>query len=263
MLRQSDYSSLSDADLVELLFTEADRLPRSAVDEFIRRGEKIVPDLGEIISFDGNWKARSPEWWAVIHAVYILGAIGTEAVIPYLVKSITLAEKYEVDWVWDELPSIFGKIGPAALDSLQKIAGNKSKKVMVRETALNSMASVTIKYPAAADRVFDFLIRIVRDESDHLEARSFTGSILMNFQKKEYREDLLHLARLQKKVFDETGEMQVFYDNEVKEALGEKGPRLYHYTRDWLRFYEAGAIQERQERWEKEGAEEPPAVGEN
>lgn len=263
MLRQSDYASLSDTDLLGLLFTEADRLPRSAVDEFIRRGERIAPDLGEIISFDGNWKARLPEWWAVIHAVYILGAIGTETVIPYLVKSMTLAEKYEVDWIWEELPSIFGKIGPAVLDILQKIAGNKSKKIMLRVTALNSMASVTIKYPGAANRVFDFLIRIVRDESDHLEARSFAGSILMDFQKKEYKEDLFHLGRLQKKIFEETGERQGFYDNEVKESLSEKTLRLYHYTKAWLRFYDEGAIQERQERWEKEDVEEPPAVGEN
>lgn len=47
-----DYQTLDDKSLLKLLFTEADRMPRKAVDEFIRQGERMIKPLNEIVSKD-------------------------------------------------------------------------------------------------------------------------------------------------------------------------------------------------------------------
>lgn len=64
-----DYATLDDNTLINLLFTEEDRLPRQAVDEFIRRGERVIAPLSNIVSKKVRWKKDRPEIWAPIHAV--------------------------------------------------------------------------------------------------------------------------------------------------------------------------------------------------
>lgn len=76
-----DYQALDDKSLLKLLFTETDRLPRKAVDEFVRRGERMIKPLDEIVSKESSWTNSIPEWWAVIHAVFILGAIDTKEAV--------------------------------------------------------------------------------------------------------------------------------------------------------------------------------------
>ena len=67
-----DYSILDSDKLMNLLFTEEDRLPRQAVDEFIRRGERIIEPLSKIVLEESNWAKERPEFWTPIHAVFIL-----------------------------------------------------------------------------------------------------------------------------------------------------------------------------------------------
>ncbi len=62
------YQNLDDDELIDLLFTEEDRLPRAAVDEFMRRGERIVLPLSKIVSKSYPWTKALPEWGAVVHA---------------------------------------------------------------------------------------------------------------------------------------------------------------------------------------------------
>lgn len=83
-----DYTTLDDDTLVNLLFTEDDRLPRQAVDELVRRGERMIEPLSNIVSEKACGKKDRPEIWASIHAVYILGAIGTQEVISPLMAAI-------------------------------------------------------------------------------------------------------------------------------------------------------------------------------
>ena len=87
-----DYSILDSDKLVNLLFTEEDRLPRAAVDEFIKRGNSIIEPLSQIVLEESNWDKDAPEFWAPIHAVFILGAIGTQEAVPSLITAIKWSE---------------------------------------------------------------------------------------------------------------------------------------------------------------------------
>jgi len=87
-----DYQALDDSKLVNLLFTEEDRLPRAAVDEFIRRGNSMIEPLSKILLEESNWTKERPEFWTPIHAVFILGAIGTQEAVPSLITAIKWSE---------------------------------------------------------------------------------------------------------------------------------------------------------------------------
>lgn len=139
-----DYQALDDESLLRLLFTETDRLPRRAVDEFVRRGERMIKPLNEIVSKESCWTSSIPEWWAVVHAVFILGAIDTkEAVLP-LMRALRWAETYDVEWITIELPSILGKLGMPAVDELKKIVKDKTNDWRVKDSAVMGLAAIKI-----------------------------------------------------------------------------------------------------------------------
>ena len=62
-----NYENIDDDTLPNLLFTQEDRLPLAAVDEFIRRGERMIEPLSDIVSEQYSWTRDMPEWWAVVH----------------------------------------------------------------------------------------------------------------------------------------------------------------------------------------------------
>jgi hypothetical protein len=117
-----DYAMLSDDELLDLLYTAEDRLPRAAADEVVRRGERTVPLLSEIVSNQFKWTRRVPEWWAVVHASFLLGAIGTESTVIPLLRAPRWADAFDCDWVTEAMPSIFGRIGPARLNAVSAMA---------------------------------------------------------------------------------------------------------------------------------------------
>ena len=62
-----DYQKFNNEELIFLLFTQEDCLPRAAVDEFIRRGERMIKPLSDIVSEQYSLTRDMPEWWAVVH----------------------------------------------------------------------------------------------------------------------------------------------------------------------------------------------------
>ncbi len=70
---EAGFERLSDEVLVGLLTAEQGRLPREAVNEFIRRGARIVPALAAILRDEGAWLPEDDRWTSrPVHATYIL-----------------------------------------------------------------------------------------------------------------------------------------------------------------------------------------------
>lgn len=119
-----------------------DRLPCAAVDEFIQRGDRMVEPLSEIMINKYEWTEPGPEWWAVVHAVYILGAIGgREAILP-LLQATRWTVAYDCDGVTEELPSIFGTMGVVVIDDLKKIASDRTSDWDTRTIAIDGLAAI-------------------------------------------------------------------------------------------------------------------------
>ncbi|TLD43262.1 MAG: hypothetical protein JETT_0431 [Candidatus Jettenia ecosi] len=251
-----NYQTLNDESLVKLLFTEADQLPRKAVDEFVRRGERMIKPLKEIVSNESCWTNSIPEWWAVIHAVFILGAIDTkEAVLP-LIRALRQAEAHDVDWITTVLPSIFGKLGIPAIDELKKIVKDKTNDWRVKDSVVMGLAAITINHPEIEDDIFPLIHSVLIDTEEDIDARECAGNVLLDFVRSEYKESLLAFCEEEKKAEEDEFEIVAFSEKDVKEVFSTNEKNLYHYTKDWLSFYDEDEIKKRQERWRREEEEE-------
>jgi hypothetical protein len=251
-----EYEKLDDDELTDLLYTEEDRLPREVVDEFIRRRESMVKPLSDIVSEQDNWTRDIPEWWATVHAAFILGAIGGKEVVIPLLRGARWAVAYGCDWVTERLPSIFGKVGVVAIDDLKKVAKDMTSDWYTRAIAVEGLAAITICYPDTERDILQFIHAILVDNGEDRVVRQTAGGVLIDFLKSEYKDDLLAFGREEKALReDDLNYLHYFDEEDVEEWFSEGKKDLWSYTSDWLSFYNEEEIQQRQERWEDEEIE--------
>ena len=248
-----DYQALDDSKLVNLLFTEEDRLPRAAVDEFIKRGNSMIEPLSKILLEESNWTKERPEFWTPIHAVFILGAIGTQEAVSPLITAIKWSEKYNVDWVFEVFPSIFGKIGIPALESLRQFVQDKEQDWYVRTIALQGLASITLKNPEVADDIFFYINSFYTNLHEDMDFRVQAANTLLDFVRSEYKESLLAFCQEERRFREkEPFPIVAFDEKDVERIFSTNGKHIALYTRDWLSFYDEEHIKKRQERWKTE-----------
>ncbi len=247
---------LPDEKLLDLLFTEADGLERSVVDEVLRRGG--LPDrLAEIVGDPYYWNEPLPASWAVVHAVYLLGALGTPETVLPLLRALRYAEACENDWVTEDLPSIFGRIGLPAVEGLRALAADRTSGWLARAIAIEGLAAVTLGHPEQENDVFRFIHGFFSDETEERAFRRMAGHVLLDFLRAEYREELTAFGKEERLRQDREGSCQsAFTDAEVAREFGRGERSLGPYTRDWLLFYSPDAAAARRQRWEEEQREQ-------
>lgn len=249
------YRSLSDSELVELLHTAADLLTREAVDEFLSRGKRILPRLAEIIQDKASWNQSLPEWWAVVHATYILGAMQERDALVPLLSALRWSDAFDCDWVTDDLPGMFAHLGMVAREPLEIIARDVTAGPGARSIALAALAALSIDAPHVRVDLVSYAAGILSQANHDLYLRQTCANLLVDFRSTDHRDLLLafgHEEALRRNADpDYSG---VFYDWEVDELLGETGgaSALEVYRRDWLVFYDPEEIDNRQERWNRE-----------
>jgi hypothetical protein len=247
---------LTDERLVNLLFTEGDRLERAVVDEIVRRGG-LVERLAQIVSDPYNWNEPPPASWAVVHAVYILGAAGTAGAVLPLLRSLRYAEACENDWVTEDLPSIFGRTGVAAAEGLRSLAEDRTTGWLARAVAVEGLAAVTLGHPERSQEVFRCVHGFFTDAAEDRPFRQMAGHVLLDFLRTEYRGDLADFGKEERLLAERDGSYRpAFTDEDVDREFGRGKPELARYTRDWLSFYSPEAIAERQRRWDEERRED-------
>ncbi|MDP2866220.1 MAG: DUF1186 domain-containing protein, partial [Elusimicrobiota bacterium] len=239
------YAALPDAALLRLLFTGGERLPREFALEAISRGERLTPALAEILKNEKNWTADLPRYWAVIHASYLLGAIGGEKAVEPLIAALLYGSKYDNDWVTEELPSIFGQLGPCAVAPLKRLATNPYLDWEPRSGALYGLAALTLRSPEYDGEVFSFIAGIAADAEEDLDTRASAALTLMDFQRAQYKGIILSVAAAAK-------ELGVYDENDVARAFSGDG-NIYWYKRDWLEFYSPEKLAMRDRDWKAEG----------
>ena len=88
---------------------------------------------------------EEPEFWAPIHAVRALGQLHAEAAAEPLVN--LLAELKDDEWMLEELPSVFGMIGPAAIPALIAYLADSSHDKYSRAYAADGLVENGKRYP--------------------------------------------------------------------------------------------------------------------
>ncbi|MBI3626783.1 hypothetical protein HY224_01935 [Candidatus Uhrbacteria bacterium] len=250
-----NFKMLSDEDLCDLLFTSHDQLPRPIADEIIARSERLVQPLWSIIKDEHNWGCDS-DFWSAVHASYLLGAIGGERVITPLIMSLRLSHFYDIDWIFEALPSVFGSLGQKVIEPLKKVVLDRSNDWFIRTIALEGIAASTIKDSKYGDQVFDFVAMTMKDQTEDIDLRGMAGSILVDFCQKRYLNSLLDFVEEEEEVMNQSGDFLGHFGGDKNFVLGEleKGPDLNDYVKKWLSFYNEEEIVLRQKRWKRESA---------
>ena len=76
------------------------------------------------------------------------------------------------EWVMDELPFVFGKIGESAVEPLAEFAREQDSDPETRSTAVDALAEIAKAHPAVRDRVVEILTEIMTAREDHVELNS-------------------------------------------------------------------------------------------
>lgn len=263
--RPGRFQSLADADLIDLLYSAGDELPRDVVDELLRRGPRVIPLLHEIVADKSTWTQPLPHWWAAVHATYVLGAMeSAETLIP-LLTALRWADAFDCDWVTEDLPSILGKLGGAVRQPLLAILTDETAGPGARSIALSSLAAASLTAPFLRSEVLERAAEILRDAGgEDLYLRQTAANILLDFRVDELRELLMSFGKEEASRREEDPDYQgAFYDWEVDDFLegrGEAGDIAEYYARDWLAFYDPEEIERRQERWAREREEAAQAT---
>src|SRR5205807_1216299 len=83
-------------------------------------GPEHIPDLIRMATDEElRWAdSESLEVWAPIHAWRTLGALHAEEAIEPLLSLLKDVDENDDDWVLEEMPEVYGRIGPAAIPAL-------------------------------------------------------------------------------------------------------------------------------------------------
>ncbi|MCB2186656.1 MAG: hypothetical protein KQJ78_09580 [Deltaproteobacteria bacterium] len=256
----SEYALYEDEELFELLFTMEDRLEKVAALEIMGR-RSLASALAQVVMDKQNWLAELPEWWAVVHATYLLARRGgSEAVLP-LLTAMRWADAFDCDWVTELMPAMLGTLGSPAIAGLTAVARDFTAGWSARDLALKSLAAISLHEPESTDHVFRIIGERFMDEGEDHLIRQLSGQILLDFRRADYR---LALSGFAREDLVPAG-LDVYYPagfgpEDVDWTFRNPVAETWHYQEDWMRFYEPSEVQRRQKRWLRErlGAKRTP-----
>jgi len=165
--------------------------------------------------------------------------------IPQLVNTLILAYEVEDDWIMDDLPTVFGCIGPPAINPLKEFihAYNGDNKFWwSRSAAAEGLVAIAMNHPHEQERILTFLHGLFSEEDDSEFLSFLVGSLL----------DLGDTSSLP--ILEEAFDREIideFIVNRDDLVCENKVPRNF-YNKDLLHFYDPGEVAKRKARWERE-----------
>jgi len=242
--------SMHNEELLELLFTKEDRLTKGEAFEFIRRGSEIVPMLSEIALDRMFWVNEMPEWWAPVHATYLLGAIGgKESLIP-LLAALRWSDAYDNDWVTEDLPSILGSLGEISFESCASVMHDRSAGWSARSIAMDALGSHAIRKPDFEEKVISMIGEIFTSRAEEFGARRSAAYVLIDFRRADYKRQIVGFAKEDaERSKRDPDYINAFNPERIEHEISLPRRGLEMYVRNWLEFYEPEEIKKRSDCW--------------
>ena len=158
-------------------------------------GPEHIPDLLRMLTDDDLFTdelmqdVEKAEGWAPYHALRALGQIKDAAAIePLLSKAERLlgGDKGLGEWAIEELPDVFGLIGPAAIPALTAYIADESHDVRSRINAATGLEKIGTMHPEAREESIAALTRqLEQAEENDSELNAFIISALLGLQATE------------------------------------------------------------------------------
>jgi hypothetical protein len=145
-----------------------------------------IPDLVRLATDRSLKDPDDPAIWGPIHARRALGQLRAEAAIGPLLTLLPLIDEEDDDWVGEELPPVFGMIGPAALPGLAAFLADRSRELYGRIAAGYGLRQIGEQHPAArADAVQALVQQLERADPAEAGLNGFVLGDLLKLQATE------------------------------------------------------------------------------
>jgi Protein of unknown function (DUF1186) len=149
-------------------------------------GPEQIPELIQMATDEELHEAasESPEVWAPVHAWRALGQLRAVEAVEPLEELFDRLE--DDDWVHEELPVVFGLIGPTALPALAAYLADLSHTDSSRISAIASIEQIGKQWPDARGEALAMLEeRLERFEENESDVNAFLVEALVELGAKE------------------------------------------------------------------------------
>ncbi|MFW6136222.1 MAG: SEC-C metal-binding domain-containing protein [Chloroflexota bacterium] len=181
-------------------------------------GLEHVPDLIRMALDQALHEADSDSnlIWAPVHAWRALAQLHAEEAARPLTSLLRRIDEHGDDWVNEELPRVFGYIGPVAVPVLADYAASDAHGLWARVAAAHGLSEIGERHPNARSDAIDGLVRTLERFADlNRTLNAFLISYLVDL-------DAVEAARLMERAFAaDRVSLQVMGDwDDVKLELG-------------------------------------------
>lgn len=263
-MKAVDYKHMHNEELIDLLFTEEDRLPLSAVQEIVYRSSETFPLLSEIVVDKILWTAEPPDWWAPIHATYIVGAIGGPDSLGPLMSALRWSDAYDNEWVTEDLPLILGALGDTSWGAIKIASMDRPAGWSARSIAMDALGSQAFRFPNREEEAMRLLGGILKDTKEDYGARRSAAYVLLDFRRANFKRELIAFAKEEDAVLQQYPEYRVaFTPKDVERDLATPRLGVEVYARNWMEFYSPEEIARRQAEWARDSGADPAVTAAN
>ncbi len=184
--RGTSYASLTDDLLLDRLGAEEESLPRAALDEIARRGERLIPVLAALSGDHHAWRASGPSLWRAVHGAFGLAAIGGEKAVEGLLEALDLSLDQADGAITELLAAAAGALGRPALAPL--LARARVGETASRALAIDALAAMADQHPAERIEIRASLAPLSEDESEEPAVRDAARAALPGAPRREWLE---------------------------------------------------------------------------
>lgn len=242
------YNNLSTQELLKKLDELGDQVPMELVQAILAKEQEAVILLCDILQNNDYWEAEGNKQWMPLHAVKLLGMLADPKAIPQLVNTLILACEVDDDWIMEDLPTVFGRMGPPAIPPLEEFINDYEGDNTLwwsRSTAVGGLVAIALCNPHEKEHILSFLHALFSEKED-MEFLSFAAGSLL---------DLGDPSSLT--ILDEAFNRGIIDEYIINrdDLLADRVRPFNMYDNDLLFFYNPEQVSIRQARWENEKKE--------
>jgi hypothetical protein len=147
--------------------------------DYLKQFNWTAADIPELIRMatdsELNWAdSESLEVWAPVHAWRSLGQLKAEAAINPLISIFN--EMDDSDWFREEMPEVFGLIGPSAIPATAEFLATPNKLFSSRWMSIEALVKIGQKHPSARDECLSVLAQQLEQSSKN--GRELNGALI-------------------------------------------------------------------------------------